>query len=961
MSIEDAQHAGDAALGDTDELESVLAQHTERVANGAANALRHADALCLQANPGCGLTAALKLLKDTGPDKGLKVNYRSLAGRAPRAAAGEISKEEQKLSEALPSSTPVLVLDNLPAFSETEAQRFAKAARLFMRRRGKLICVFREDGASVDSFGEDAVWADAHDACFAAFERKGWKGGIPFDEALRISGGVPSLMRALWSFVPEEDGLMSDADALCFAHEVDASAMTGASALSSEGRDAFFLMLLFGSGSLNELSGLLGEGAGEAAVRVATFIPLVTLEGDLWACGCTQDVRVLAHMDRYLGTFDVMDEQRGQDAICALERRGLLRRAAILASHMKLNKGIAAHIVLEAAGYLKAGEAKTVEKALTEAGAARNRKEGLCAACGLKLASAPRTEALQSWRQRTRSQKRAKDDSIAGYEELWQLRQSFGERAGAFPDLMSEGSDAFSLHCTLWKAFLEGEAPDLPSGQLSSEEDILSEAVRADVAFFREVVSGRCGIWPRVRDGRQDVAAVWVRTLRSAAYAMGPRAQGPGELGRLASYWSEREDALPQLVCGIAGGVAALRQGSAAHAHVFLAHAERAAGELTFQPLLDAIHLLQATEIGGTTARSVARRLGKAKSAQGRLFARAVRCAAQGTALSEQELPVQFRWLLVLLLGMPQGFSAQLADAVPESWKHDAAVWREAGQKRQEKAQEEDVRTEPAIPASSEPGLLEVCLLGRFEVKVDGEPILINRWPRRSSKALLQMLAAKRGHTMRRADVLAALWPESDYIEGRPKIYSAVSTLREVVRQKGTGARFIIGGDGLISLNPASVICDVDAFEALVKEVLSEGTGSARALEAADEILDIYQGEMIVAAQDSSGMMVRRAEELRQEYVDALSKAAQIALDESSLSAAALFAKCAVREVPTREDAAIVLLKVYLRQGRTADAWEAYQSFSQQLMDDSGIYPSGRMRSLMDDALSEAGTGGADA
>ena len=55
-----------------------------------------------------------------------------------------------------------------------------------------------------------------------------------------------------------------------------------------------------------------------------------------------------------------------------------------------------------------------------------------------------------------------------------------------------------------------------------------------------------------------------------------------------------------------------------------------------------------------------------------------------------------------------------------------------------------------------------------------------------------------------------------------------------------------------------------------------------------------------------------------------------------------------------------MLIRVYLRQGRTADAWEAYQSFSQQLMDDSGIYPSGRMRALMDDALREAGAQGTD-
>lgn len=955
MGYGEVQREEDAPLSDAEELERTIAAHRERVANAVGSSLRHANALCIRANSGCGVTDALKLFKDTGSEQGFRATYRSFAGRAPRSCAGEIAKEDQKISEKAASGIPVLMLDNLPALSEAEAARIAKNARLFIRHGGKIVCVFREDGTEPGTLGEDALWVNAADACFAEYERKEWKGSLPFDKALALSGGVPSLMRALWGFSDEPDGLLSDEDALCFAHEADACAMAGASALSALGREAFFLMLLFGTGTIRDLEGILGPEAARACTRVSSYVPLVALAGERWTCGATQDIRVLSHMDRYLGTFDVMDGQKGLLYLSKLEERGLFRRAALLAAHAKLGRPAAAHIVLGAASYLDAGEARTVEKALQDAGAARNRKEGLAAACGLKLASAPRTEGLMAWRQRERAQKKTGDESLAAYEGLEKLRLSFGERTAGLKTLAEDGAGALALHCSMWKACLEGESPDIPQGKLFREERLSAEVAGADLAFFREVVCGYPGIWPRVLYGRQDVGALWVRTLAAAAAAMGPRAEGPGELGRLASYWSEREDALPQLISGIAGGAAALRQGSVAHAHVFLAHAEHAAEELASQPALDAIHLLQATEIGGTTAKGVARRLGKAKSAQGRLLARAIRCASQGTSLAEQELPAQLRWILALLFGLPQDFSAQLMEAVPESWKRDVASWQKAGRPRREPAQKEAPRIVPVPAVADEPGLLEVCLLGRFEVKVDGDPILINRWPRRSSKALLQMLAAKRGHTMRRADVLAALWPESNYVDGRSKIYSAVSTLREVVRQKGTGARFIVGGDGLVSLNPSSVICDVDAFEALVKEVLAEGTGPERALEAADEIMDIYQGEMIVAPQDSSGMMVRRAEELRQEYVDALSKAAQTALDASSLSAAALFARSATRELPTREDAAIVLLKVYLRQGRTADAWSVYQSFSQHLMDDSGIYPSGRMRTLMDEALMEAG------
>ena len=60
---------------------------------------------------------------------------------------------------------------------------------------------------------------------------------------------------------------------------------------------------------------------------------------------------------------------------------------------------------------------------------------------------------------------------------------------------------------------------------------------------------------------------------------------------------------------------------------------------------------------------------------------------------------------------------------------------------------------------SSHP-LLEIYLLGRFRVKIDGVPIDEKRWARRSAQSLVKLLALKPFHALHREQIMDLLWLE---------------------------------------------------------------------------------------------------------------------------------------------------------------------------------------------------------
>ncbi len=932
----------------------ICRKHRERIQNMLISTARHSNAVCIMANPEVGVSSILRELPATASEYEMDASYRSLENESSRTVMAAINRIARSLCDKKASGPQILVLDELPSLFPSDYERFGKTMRLLFRHSVRVICALQTNNLQVQEMLPGCAVLEARDICFDKRDEKFWNGHMPYKRALDLSHGLPRLIHRLSGCGIDPDGTLGDQDAKTYAADLDEAVMHILSSLDSKKAQLLTTMLLLGGGSNEEVQDICSMDAKHDLQQLSMCVPLVDIGEDSFSCGCAADLRMLYGMERFSDYLAVVKQAVKGRIMEALEAKGDFGRAGFVLEHMKKTKSAARGIICNAPGYLEAGQTDSVAWALSETDRSRGlRAQKSLARSGYHLVYSARSEAFKVCQQIPECGDAGEAERIL--DALYCFRMSLGsDDCGAAEAASCLPGSSILMHCRCWNALLAGdrESMDALMKSLKSSPSIsvLPEVLAADCAFFREFLMNKGAVWPRVSHDRHDVLALWMRTLRTAAETILHGGRERDEIALLVDYWNDREDPLPRLIVNLCACVAALRDGSAAHAHVALKYAGSAAAELPPNTLSDAASMLRSLAVDNEAANQGC--LSKRMGTEGAFVLASFMDSALMGEQSGQEgalprmLPPQMRWLLGVLLEQLGDLSGKLDAALPQSWRTDMKEWRR-NPSEDMKGTDGRVAEGKKQASPKDPQLLEISLLGHFEVKVDGEPILINHWPRHSSKALLQMLAAKKGHTLRRVDVLNAIWPEVDYVEGRPRIYSAVSTLRNVVRQKGTKARFVLGGDGMISLNPSSVVCDVDRFEALAKKTMQEGVDTQSALDAASEICDIYQGEMIVSPLDSSGMMARRAEELRHEYVDAMTSAAQLALEVGSLSAAALYARNANRELPTREDAVIVLLQVYLRQGRTSEAWRAYRDFSQHLLDAQGLHPSSRLRAVM--------------
>ncbi|HEU5083893.1 MAG TPA: hypothetical protein VFU14_11180, partial [Acidimicrobiales bacterium] len=102
---------------------------------------------------------------------------------------------------------------------------------------------------------------------------------------------------------------------------------------------------------------------------------------------------------------------------------------------------------------------------------------------------------------------------------------------------------------------------------------------------------------------------------------------------------------------------------------------------------------------------------------------------------------------------------------------------------------------------------VDIHLLGRFEVCVDGRPVTEADWGRRRPMELVQLLALAPGHALLRDQVIESLWPHLDPDAGAANLRKAAHHARRVL---GDVDAIALRG-GRVQLFPvASVRTDVD-------------------------------------------------------------------------------------------------------------------------------------------------------
>ena len=106
---------------------------------------------------------------------------------------------------------------------------------------------------------------------------------------------------------------------------------------------------------------------------------------------------------------------------------------------------------------------------------------------------------------------------------------------------------------------------------------------------------------------------------------------------------------------------------------------------------------------------------------------------------------------------------------------------------------------------------VEVCLLGRFKVRVDGDPVPAAAWTHGRSSDLVKLLALAPGHRLARDRVLEELWPRLGVDAGLANLHKAAHHGRRALGRPGA----VVLRDGQVMLAPeARVETDVERFEA---------------------------------------------------------------------------------------------------------------------------------------------------
>ena len=105
---------------------------------------------------------------------------------------------------------------------------------------------------------------------------------------------------------------------------------------------------------------------------------------------------------------------------------------------------------------------------------------------------------------------------------------------------------------------------------------------------------------------------------------------------------------------------------------------------------------------------------------------------------------------------------------------------------------------------------VEIDLLGRFEVRVEGVPVPAEEWRRRQAAALVKLLALAPRRTLHREQVIDSLWPGLTVEDAAARLHKAAHYAR---RSLGVPQALVLSGDHVQLCPDIAVIVDVEAFQ----------------------------------------------------------------------------------------------------------------------------------------------------
>jgi DNA-binding SARP family transcriptional activator/tetratricopeptide (TPR) repeat protein len=247
----------------------------------------------------------------------------------------------------------------------------------------------------------------------------------------------------------------------------------------------------------------------------------------------------------------------------------------------------------------------------------------------------------------------------------------------------------------------------------------------------------------------------------------------------------------------------------------------------------------------------------------------------------------------------------------------------------------------PAEPAGSadaagRPAEVAIQALGRFEVRLDGEPVPPSRWQSRKARDLLRILVARRGRPMPRDELCELLWPDDDPARTAHRLSVLLSIVRGVLDPARACAadHYLVADQASIALDVTRARVDVEDFLAYVaqaRRLLDAGDVD----EARDVLVAVDRHHAADAFEDEpyaqwSGPL---REETRAAYLGMLRMLVQVsdAGRPAGVDAAVGYLLRLLERDPYDEPAHRSLVRGLVRAGRHGEARRAFDRYGEAM------------------------------
>ncbi len=230
--------------------------------------------------------------------------------------------------------------------------------------------------------------------------------------------------------------------------------------------------------------------------------------------------------------------------------------------------------------------------------------------------------------------------------------------------------------------------------------------------------------------------------------------------------------------------------------------------------------------------------------------------------------------------------------------------------------------------------MLEIRLLGQFEIRRDEEPIRLGA---RKAQSLLAFLLLNRGRKHRREQIAGLLWPELVEAKARGRLRYALWQVREAI------------GNPYISADRISIGLEDQSGYWLDVAALEQGDPGGSSLEELRRSVSAYQGELLPGFYEEWVILEReRLGGLFERKMDALLRRLMAAQDWSRAAASAE-RWISLAQIP--EPAYRALMVACAQMGDTSGAVSAYGRCVTALRDELAVVPSQETRELYDRIL----------